>query len=274
MEQVLTLDYIKKNWVPQVGSKKTELTVWDVAAENYRKRNLADKKESASLRLVTEKNLWNQNSEILDIGCGAGLYSIPFARECKKVVGIDVSGKMLEVAQENALRFHTPNTEFHQIDWHSFELEQMGWEKKFDLVFANMTPAIQSYHTLKLMNQASRGWCFISKPTEWKYSLTYELIQMLGLWEEYRTFDIDMLCVYDVLRLQGLFPYVDYDSDIWVNDQTVEDACETYIRRIEMKKLLTEAEKASVRKYLERKAKNGRVYEETEVTISMMYWKV
>lgn len=274
MEHILKLDYIKKNWEPQVGSKEAELTVWDVASVGYKDRKIPDKISNPSLRLVTEKGMWNQDSEILDVGCGAGIYSVAFAKECKRVVGTDVSGGMIQAAKENAVRYGVPNTEFHQIDWHDFELETKGWEKQFDLVFANMTPAVQSYHTLELMNRASRGWCYISKPTAWKYAVIYELLQMLGIWEDYRTFDIDMLCAYDVLRLQGRFPYVDYTSDVWVNDRELNDACENYIQRIEMKKLLNAEQKQKIREYLEKKAVDGKIHDETEVTISMLYWKV
>lgn len=274
MEQVMKLKYFKEHWKPQVGSKKAELDVWNSASREYRERIIPAFEENVHLRKVTEMGMWNEDSVILDVGCGAGNYSVAFAKKCKKVIGTDVSEGMITAACENAIRYCTPNTEFYQTDWHNFDLKEKGWEKQFDLVFVNMTPALQSYHTLELLNQASKGWCYVSKPTNWKQSVIYELIRMLGIWEEYRTFDIDMLCAYDVLRLQGRNPYVDYTTDIWMSDLELSDAFEHYIQRIEMKKLLSIQQKQKVKEHLERKAVNGRIQDRTEVTISMLSWKV
>lgn len=274
MEHILTLDYIKNHWKPQVGSKKAELTVWDLASEDYKERKIPTFEDNIHLRKVTEMKMWDENSTILDVGCGAGIYSVAFAKKCRQVVGTDVSGNMIAAACENARRYETANTRFCKIDWHDFELQDEHWEKQFDLVFANMTPAVQSYHTLELLEQASRGWCYVSKPTAWKHSLTYELIHMLGREDRYRTFDIDMLCIYDVLCLKGKYPYVDYASDTWTSDIPLEKAADHYIRRIEMKQVLTSQEKQRIKEYLERKAEDGIIHDSTDVTISMMYWKV
>lgn len=251
-----------------------ELTVWDLSVPNYRERAIPDERNNPYLRLVTEHEMWNEESTILDVGCGAGIYSVAFAKKCKKVVGMDVSGEMIAAAKENALRYGTPNTEFYQTDWHGFELSGTDWKGQFDLVFANMTPAVQSYHTLELMNEASRGWCFLSKPTEWKHSTTYELIKELGIWEKYRTFDMDMLCAFDVLRLQGRRPQLEYTTDIWESTHSLPEAYDFFIRRIEMKQLLTAEQKKIVCEYLDRKAVDGKIVDRTEVTIPMMYWRV
>jgi len=36
---------------------------------------------------------------ILEIGCGTGRLTIPIARECRRVVAVDASAPMLEVAK-------------------------------------------------------------------------------------------------------------------------------------------------------------------------------
>jgi ubiquinone/menaquinone biosynthesis C-methylase UbiE len=39
---------------------------------------------------------------LIDIGCGPGVYSVEFAKRGANVVGIDISGKMLDKARDNA----------------------------------------------------------------------------------------------------------------------------------------------------------------------------
>ena len=43
-----------------------------------------------------------ENSTVLEIGCGAGRYTIPFAKKVHKLVASDISTKMLAFMEENA----------------------------------------------------------------------------------------------------------------------------------------------------------------------------
>lgn len=55
-----------------------------------------------------------KNEVILDIGCGTGRFSIPLAKKCRRIVGIDFSGEMIETAKRNAK--NTKNIEFRKVD--------------------------------------------------------------------------------------------------------------------------------------------------------------
>lgn len=52
----------------------------------------------------------------LDFGCGVGRCSIPLARVCQFVVGLDVSDAMLEEARSNCLKQAITNCEFVESD--------------------------------------------------------------------------------------------------------------------------------------------------------------
>lgn len=272
MEHIYDIDFIRKNWIPSVGNKDAERSVWDDNAPNYRDRPLPTAGTDLSMRCVAEQEMLSPEAEVLDVGCGGGVYSIPLARQSKHLIGTDVAPQMLETARFNAERYGTPNTEFLLIDWHSFELPQ-NWSKRFDLVFANMTPAIQSYHTLDLMNRASRKWCYLSKPVEWKNSVIYDLVEELGLWAEYRTFDEDMLFAFNALRLEGYLPYTAYCRTQWHSTLPLEQAIRDYTARIDMKTCLNEKQRSFIRDYLISIAVNGMVSKDTDVLIAAMYWR-
>jgi SAM-dependent methyltransferase len=64
----------------------------------------------------------------LDFGCGVGRCTIPLAKSCERVTGVDVSQAMIEEARRNALAHSV-----HNIDWvHSDNLATLGGH--FDLV--------------------------------------------------------------------------------------------------------------------------------------------
>lgn len=52
------------------------------------------------------------NDTVLDYGCATGLYSIELAKNVKEIHGIDISSKMIEIANKKALK----NTFFTKAD--------------------------------------------------------------------------------------------------------------------------------------------------------------
>ncbi len=71
--------------------------------------------------------------KILDVGCGSGIYSVDFARRgAARVVGVDFSGNMLELARQEAERHQVADRcEFIQADFLELDLED-----KFDISIA------------------------------------------------------------------------------------------------------------------------------------------
>ena len=70
-------------------------------------------------------------NKVLDLACGTGNMSIRFARDYKRVLGIDISGEMLKIARGKVSNKRKKNIEFIKSDIRSFDLSQ-----KVDLVFS------------------------------------------------------------------------------------------------------------------------------------------
>jgi len=67
------------------------------------------------------KNYLGPDDIVLDYGCATGLYSVEFAKVAKEVDGIDISKKMIELAQANALS----NTKFSKTT--IFDIDKPGY---------------------------------------------------------------------------------------------------------------------------------------------------
>jgi len=63
---------------------------------------------------------------VLDVGCGGGILSDSMARKGAQVMGIDLAGKALRVAQLHALEAQTPNVEYREIAVEALAIEQPG----------------------------------------------------------------------------------------------------------------------------------------------------
>ena len=102
------------------------------------------------MKQVYEEMQIDEHTRILDIGCGAGRFSLALAKSGAQVTGTDVSSEMIMAAKELAEKEHQKNVSFFHADWSSMEIEKTGiFGKILNLVFAHMTPAVADYHTLE-----------------------------------------------------------------------------------------------------------------------------
>ena len=87
---------------------------------------------NAHISWRNDKNITNiQNKQIIDIGCGGGIYTKELAHMgAKSVVGLDFSREILQAAKENCSG--VPNISFIQGDAHSIPYPN----ETFDLVIS------------------------------------------------------------------------------------------------------------------------------------------
>lgn len=78
-------------------------TYWDNRSANFSKtrRLELDSADGAAWRTIFKKNLPDGNLKILDVGTGAGFFAAILSKLGHKVVGIDMSSKMLNEAAKN-----------------------------------------------------------------------------------------------------------------------------------------------------------------------------
>ena len=68
---------------------------------------------------------------VLDVGCGGGILADAMARKGAEVLGIDLAGKALKVAQLHALEAQTTGVQYREISAEALAAEQPG---TFDVV--------------------------------------------------------------------------------------------------------------------------------------------
>ncbi|WP_107698412.1 class I SAM-dependent methyltransferase [Campylobacter concisus] len=114
--------------------------LWDKKASNYQR---FDGKVSAIQQQIFAKALcWGvdfSGKEILDIGCGTGVWTIFLSKTAKNITGIDSSKNMIEILNEDAKRFGVTNLTSEVCSWREFKPA-----KRFDIAICTMSPAIAS----------------------------------------------------------------------------------------------------------------------------------
>ncbi len=84
---------------------------WDKNAERYSKRPIADE-AAYQKKLQATREYLRPDMKVLEIGCGTGSTAIVHAPYVKHIHGIDISSKMIEIAQDKADAENIENIRF------------------------------------------------------------------------------------------------------------------------------------------------------------------
>ena len=99
-------------------------------------------------KLQMIKKWINKESVLLDVGCGTGAYTTSLAKNCKIIIGIDISPKMVERGHSKAKQTGLSNTYFLVAD-----VANLPFDKGiFDLVFS-----VNLFHHVANKNIIAKG---------------------------------------------------------------------------------------------------------------------
>lgn len=260
--------------------------LWDARAGKWAakdRENEAARQESGARYQYTDDflrghSLYDDNSEIMDIGCGMGMFTTRFAQKAKRVLGLDISGKMLEYARQNVERNGLENVDFVNMPWQDIDVRQYGWEQAYDLVFASLLPGISSGDGLMKMSQASRGWCFVSQFACKFSSLKNEVyLHVLG-----KPFDSgwgknSIIKSIDRLLTAGYYPglsYYDSQGQIeWPLDEQTAEHFAGHLGPLKDEQEYIDKYTEEVYDFLRSIAVNGTIVDDTQAKIAFIYWQ-
>jgi len=135
---------------------------WNKKAKSFSKMvetGEGNKRINGVINFLKKQNVLKSNMSILDIGCGPGNFAIPFAQMGANVTAMDPAPNMLEALKEQIVSKNIKNIKVVQGLWEEIDIKEMGWNKKFDLVFASQSPGLRDMETIKKMNECSSQYC-------------------------------------------------------------------------------------------------------------------
>ncbi len=269
----MNLNEIRKEWVAQNTNSRSEVELWDSQAEDPTYHQMPTFQDNKFLQLLEQERMIDGTFDVLDIGCGAGVYSLALAQRVQSVTGVDFSPKMIQKAQEKLKEHQKTNVVFTCKDWNAVDLEQEGFKERFDLVFAHTSPAISDAATFEKMNAASKRFCAVSNPTKMIEPVMSEVHKIAGVKEDEASCGNTLIYQLDMLFQMGYLPKLAYENQIWKMDQSYEDACSYYLGRTTYAKPLTEDESNAVKEYLSSITKDGRITDQINATVTTLYWE-
>lgn len=115
------------------------------------------RKTSRIIALAEKLGADFRGRDLLDIGCGTGIYALVLAKTVRRALGVDSSGSMLRRFRTEAVRRGIKNVRTLKSVW--TEVETARVDKKFDIALASMTHAVINLRALKKMEAAARELC-------------------------------------------------------------------------------------------------------------------
>jgi SAM-dependent methyltransferase len=247
---------------------------WDLRADSFnhaQQKNTTDNSIHVTTALL-EKGLL-RDQKVLDIGGGTGRYALPFSEYAEEVTIADFSAQMLDIAKRNAENAGRRNLQYIKLNWTDADLQELGWEKKFDLVFASMCQGVRSATGLRKMSSASKRWCQINQFIERKDSLSQKIMKDLRIdppRDVHNNRDITQ-ALFNLLWLDGFNPEITYLKEKSQQDLSIDEAVDRYSLHFGR---AAEEKGGNLKQLIEGYADGDKIRIESRVTLSLILWKV
>ena len=92
---------------------------WDKMAERYSRRPIADE-AAYEKKLQVTREYFRPDMQVLEFGCGTGSTAIAHAPYVERIHAIDISSKMIGIAQGKAAAAKVENVDFEQATIEAF----------------------------------------------------------------------------------------------------------------------------------------------------------
>lgn len=274
----MNVDDFDRLWIDHQPDQDGMADFWNRRAPSFNAHKSQDAEagvhRQALMDCVAAKAGLRAGSRALDIGCGTGHYALLLARHTSEVNGLDVAGKMIEFASRNAAAENCNGVTFEETDWEAVDLREKDWEKRFDLVLACKTPAVNSRASLEKMMAACRGSCCFISRVDTENSVRDGLKRFVDWDEERVRASRAFYCAFNILWLMGYSPDVWYVDQDWEGDTSLEDALLMHIRYFESAVPVRPEQREAMREALTAMAVDGRIREKIRSRTAIMFWKV
>ena len=254
-----------------------QLNYWSAMAgffSNTAKKKQGKKRPQKVLSWLEQEGVWQPGMEILDIGAGAGNFTIPMAKKAAHVTALEPAPAMLSVLQKNVRVEELNNVQYVDQEWEAVDPRQMGIQGSFDLVFASLTPGIKDVETLQKMCHCSRDWCFLCDFAGSRFFPGREELWQLIFQEKMPLPGHDIIYPFNYLYWSGYMPSIKVWLDVRDQEMSVEEARASFEEYFFSYTELTPEIKNTIRNYVQEHSDSGIYQEINRIRLGMILWQV
>ena len=273
LNNMTDLDILRKQWV-QNRDPETQIHMWNQSAPNYEKKEIPSLSEDDFLHLIAQQVNLNREMKCLDIGCGAGIYSLALAPYVHSVLGVDISPEMIAACNRKVAAAGYENASFSCVDWDTLDLKKDGFYHCFDLVFARMTPAICDYDSFEKMVNCSRRYGFLESNIKRQDAGMDHALSLIHIRSDEKPQDEKLNNCRLYLELHGIRSQVFYRQEIWKPVRTVETAISWCLDRAKLSRPITDEDRTIIRNHFTSIAEDGMIRDTVHTTVATLFWEI
>ncbi|ETR71757.1 MAG: SAM-dependent methyltransferase [Candidatus Magnetoglobus multicellularis str. Araruama] len=250
---------------------------WDKKAKGFLERASepeATQRKQNTIRLLKNEGVLTKDTKVLDIGAGPGNWAISFAQEVAHVTALEPSKEMVMLLKQRMDENNINNISVDQRTWESVHLNEDQYDKQFDLVFASMTPGVNSPETLKKMIGASKKFCYLScfSGQGWRESYAQLWHDIVG--KPLGPNPGDIIYPFTVIYGMGYKPSLHFEQWTYVREDPVDSAIEDVLYFFEDYIDITDTIHKQVTEAIKSQSTDGIFRKEKLVSQGIMLWKV
>jgi len=179
---------------------------FDDKAKSFNEQSFSEEGRQRTKRIIQwleGRGVEFNNGSVLDIGAASGVFTLPFMERGAIVTAVETSPPLIQLLKDNISPFPDEQASIVSVPFEQINVEAMGWEKAFDLVFVSMSPVIHHWESVEKVLQCARKYCYISMPiTPTEHSLVQEIWPLIT-GHAYEVKHMDMGYLLHLLYLKG-----------------------------------------------------------------------
>jgi len=250
---------------------------WDKMAKGFSERTSeveVTQRKQRIIKWLKDEGVLTKDAKVLDIGAGPGNWALSFAQEVAHVTALEPSKEMVMLLKQRMDQNNMNNITVDQRTWESINIQEDQYDKAFDLVFASMTPGINSPETLTKMIGASKKFCYLScfSGQGWRESYAQLWHDIVG--KPLGPNPGDIIYPFTVIYGMGYKPHLHFEQWMHVREDTVDRAIEEVLYFFEDYIDITDAIKNQVTETIIKQSTDGIYRIEKVVSQGIMLWQV
>ncbi|MBO3444974.1 class I SAM-dependent methyltransferase [Clostridium sp. CCUG 7971] len=265
---------VGKNYTLNKNTTKENINIWNNSSKDY-DESVGSERIDEVIETLENRGYINEDSTVLDLGCGTGAYSIALSGVCKNVDALDYSDGMLEALKEKIKFQGINNINIIKDDWNSLDLKDNNMYKKYDFILCSLNPGCYSSDALFKMNESSKGYCCYIGTDGMKNNNILDKCDYEILGKNIDKNDIsNIIYPFNILYFNNYRPIVFYTPCNWIYKMDKEKAISKLIKRYKKYIDIDEKVMDKLECFVTDNLKNNMFIENSEKNLGILVWDV